>query len=338
MDSGKDSSNYLPPSTLKKIYFFLGLGIFVFILILNIIYLVNNQPTPFEKYISSTKSLYVKDYVDRGIFLNFTDAHNFTKVYFYIGSIKSHYSLLEKGQYFNHGDIKNLSIVLDQIKERGKEVVPLIYLNEDNYDDFSDYENITNVCSALKGKFNSLLLDLEPTSNSSYEKLLKTYDDCRKYISVSAILLSNWNEVKMKDIQSFFTDSDFYKKFKDCDTLIDAIMEVTDYTIFKASSNQYKKVDSLLEDFDKIREKHTNNIAIPILDMDHNSGESGLYQRYNESNDEFFKYFVKVSEKYKGVAIYDFYVWYMDLYCLHLFQKKIYYSGKPFNCTEEKKF
>ena len=225
---------------------------------------------------------------------------------------------------------------MDQIKERGKEVVPLIYLNEDNYDDFSDYENITNVCSALKGKFNSLLLDLEPTSNSNFEKLLRVYENCVKHIKVSAMILSEWRTITMQELESFFISSDYYKKFQHCDTIVDAIMEVTNYTIFKASSNKYEEVDSLLEDFDKIREKHTNNIAIPILDMDRNSGESGLYQRYNESNDEFFKYFVKVSEKYKGVAINDFLLWYKDLYCLNLFQDKIYYSGKPFNCTKKK--
>lgn len=334
MDSEKDSSNYLPPSTLKKIYFFLGLGIFVFILILNIIYLVNNQPTPFENYISSTKSLYVKDYVDGDIFINFTDAHNFTKVYFYIGSIKSHYSKLVNGEVFEHGNY-NFSYLFEQLKKKGKEVVPFIYLNEDYDEEFSGYENIPNVCEALKHNFTTLLLDIEPPEKSYFEKLLGVYENCVKHIKVSAMILSEWRTITMQELQSFFISSDYYKKFQHCDTIVDAIMEVTNYTIFKASSNKYEEVDSLLEDFDKIREKHTNNIAIPILDMDQNNEESGLYQRYNESNDEFFKYFVKVSEKYKGVAINDFLLWYKDLYCLLLFQNKIYYSGKPFNCTKK---
>jgi len=332
MEYREESNNDLSKSQLKKIYFFIGLLIFIFILIITIIYLINNLPTSFDLYISSAKFLYVRYYIDGNNLINFLNDHNFSKIYFYVGNIQSHYSLLEKGEFFNHGNEK-LSNLFDRIKAKYKEVVPFIYLNDDN-DDFSNIENIPKVCAAFKDNFTTLLLDLEPTEALNFEKLLKTYKNCTQYINVSAILLSDWLNVKMKDLQSSFTDSDFYNQFQNCDTLIDAIMEVTNYTIFKAYSNQYEKIDALLEEFDNIRQKHSSNVATPILEMDPNDDENGLFPIYKKDKNEFFEYFVKVAETFNETGIHDYLVWYNDLYCQNLYYNLTYYNGTPIDCNK----
>ena len=69
----------------------------------------------------------------------------------------------------------------------------------------------------------------------------------------------------MSDLESFFTSVDYYKQFKDCETFIDVIMIVTDYTDLIAYSDNYNNINSFLDKFETIRKKHTSNIAKSYL-------------------------------------------------------------------------
>jgi len=76
------------------------------------------------------------------------------------------------------------------------------------------------------------------------------YEECRKYIKTSAILKPGWLNLKMSSLESYFTSADYFKQFKDCETFIDAVMTVTDFSDLMAYSNIYSIVDGFLDKYE----------------------------------------------------------------------------------------
>ena len=345
-----DSKMPIKPRNAKKTYLFIGIGAAVAFSVIAIIFVVvlftgkgnvNKEEekyipkTPFESYIYSKKALYVWDYYNGQNFIQFLTDHNFSKIYFYIGCLGGDYENLINQEFVNTGDSYPKELI-KKIIEKKIEVDLLIYLNDDP-NDFANIENMPNIAKALGElqktlKFNALHFYIVPENEKNYEALLKMYEDCRKYIKVSAILRQEWLNVTMTELESNFTSSDYYKKFKDCDTYADAIMTVTDSTDLLVNSNTYDGVDSILKQYDAIRERHPSNIAKPILKLDPAKTNEGLILRYNDDKDKFFNYFVNVSKRYDGATINQYLDWYQDLYCERPHRFFSYYFGTPKDC------
>ena len=113
-------------------------------------------------------------------------------------------------------------------------------------------------------KFKALHFDVEPTSASTYPKLLKMYENARKYVPVSAILKPGWLYKAMEDVKGQF-DEDYYAKFKNCETLVDAIMTVSDYSDLMAYDYRYSTIERFLNDYEIIKERHPEHEAKPVL-------------------------------------------------------------------------
>ena len=158
------------------------------------------------------------------------------------------------------------------------------------------------------------------------------YEDSRKYIKVSAILKPAWLSKTMSSLASYFSSADYYKKFKDCETYVDAIMTVTDYSDVMAYSNKYEIVDTFLEKYDTIRKRHNSHIARPVLELDPKANDDSTYYRYEEDQNTFFNYFVSVSKRFDGATIHQYTAWYKDLYCDEVKKDSSYYFGGPKKC------
>lgn len=339
----------------KRTYIFIGAGAFLLILIIIIIAASSGSSessgsssttdndskkedvikTPFQSYLDTKKYLYVWDYFNAENFIKFVTDHKFSKIYLYVGCIEWNLGELLKGELYNTGDIEPKELIKKLIA-KNIEVELCIYLN-DGVNDFSNVERVPEVAKALAEvqktiKFTALHFDVEPSSAKNYEALLHMFEDCRKYIKVSAILKPKWLNDKMSDLESFFTSADYYKKFKDCDTFIDAIMTVTDYTDLMAYANTYNGVDNFLNKYETIRKRHNSNIAKPVLELDPKITEEGLHPRYKEDKDKFFNYLNDVSKRFDGVTIHQYQVWYKDLYCDDPKKVTSYYFGTPKEC------
>ena len=319
---------------LRRIYTFIGLGIFTFNLILIIIYMCNNdeESLAFENYLKSKKSLYVWGYIKADNFIKFLIDHNFSKIYLYVGCIQWDLDKLKSGNFYNTGDIEPKEL-LKTLNENNIEVYLSICLN-DEVDNFTNVEKILEVCQTLGDlqetlNFTALHLELIPNNASNFEQILQIYESCTQFISVSASLKESWLNVKMPELKNAFTSEDFYEKFKDCETFIDAIMTVTNYTAIMAYSNTYEGVDNILEQFDIIRKRHHSNIATPILEINDKISD-GLFLKYIENKAHFFHYFTNMTKKFNEVTIHCYEPWYRDLYCKNPNEK--YISGRPKNC------
>lgn len=352
-----DLKETLTTPSRKRTHIFLGIGVFLIILIIIIIICVatsgnnssetdidinnnnNNKEdekkSPFQSYIDSKKYLYVWKYPNADNLINFLVDHKYSKIYLYVGCVEWNIEQLIKGELYSPGDI-DAKILINRLIEKNIEVELCIYLN-DSPNNFENVDKMPEIAKALAElqktlKFTALHFDVEPSSNGNLEALLHMYEDCRKYIKVSAILKPAWLNKKMSDLESVFTSADYYKQFKDCETFIDAIMTVTDYTDLMAYSNNYNNVNSFLDKFETIRKRHTSNIAKPVLEFDPKIVDEGLYLRYKEDKDKFFNYFVNVSKQFDGVTMHQYQVWYQDLYCEEPLKESTYYFGTPKEC------
>ena len=327
-------SNYFPAKKLQKIYFLIGLGIFIIFVAINIIYIENNNKTSFELYLKSKKFLYIKEYSSAEKLIKFLKDHNFSKIYLFVGSMKTQFPKIksDNNQLYNHGDM-DIFKFKNILEENKIELVPFITLNdEEDYDNFQFFGAIPEVCDIMsKLDFSTILLDLEPTQKTNFEVLLKTYENCGRYIKVSAILLSNWLNIKMSDLKNDIS-SGFYRRFQNYETFIDAILSITDYSVLKVNSSQYNTVNSILQEFDIIRKRHKSNKVTTILGIDPNHNETDLILRSNKDKDKFFDFFVKVTKKFSEVTINNYQWWYKDLYCEDPDTNITYYFGPPKDC------
>jgi hypothetical protein len=353
MECLSDLKNTLSTPSRKRTHIFLGIGIFLIVLIIIIICVAasggkkedkESNPsspeegdiegkTPFDYYLNSKKYLYVWSYPNAENLIKFLVDHKYSKIYLYIGCIEWNLDQLIKGEFYNSGDIDAKELI-KRLISLNIEVEPCIYIN-DNPNDFTNIDKAPEIAKALAEvqkslKFTALHFDVEPQHNENLEALLKMYEECRKYIKVSAILKPGWLNKEMSSLESSFTSADYYKKFKDCETFIDAVMTVTDYSDLMAYSNTYSTIDAFLDKYETIRKRHTSNIAKPVLELDPAADDDSTYQRYKEDQDNFFNYFVNVSKKFDGVTIHHYTSWYQDLYCEKADSN--YYFGKPKKC------
>jgi hypothetical protein len=152
---------------------------------------------------------------------------------------------------------------------------------------------------------------------------------------VSAILRPFWLRIKMEDLKSYFNDKNFYNNFNDCETLVDAIMKVTNFTDLMAYNNDYEVVNGYMETLKTIASRHPDNEAKNVIEI---SGRSDveetdtLNKRFLEDNDKFFNFVYDSSKKYGGITIHYYEAWYETLYCIWPNINKPYDGGKPKKC------
>lgn len=352
MECFSDLKKTLSTPSKKRTHIFIGIAIFLLILIIIIICVAasggkkeedskQGSPeedgidgkTPFDNYLNAKKYLYVWSYPKAENLIKFLVDHKYSKIYLYVGCIEWNYDNLIKGEFYNSGD-KDAKELINKLISLNIEVELCIYLNDDP-NDFSNVDKVPEIAKALAEvqktlKFTALHFDVEPQYNKDLEALLKMYEECRKYIKTSAILKPGWLNIKMSSLESSFTSADYYKKFKDCETFIDAIMTVTDFSDLMAYSNTYTIIDNFLDKFETIRKRHNSHIAKPVLELNPEANEDSTYQRYKDDKDNFFNYFVNVSTKFDGVTIHHYTSWYEDLYCDK--SDSTYYFGNPKDC------
>ena len=295
---------------------------------------ISSTKTAFENYIQTKKYLYVWNYPNTQNFLKFVLDHNFSRVYLYCGCIEWDYDKLSQGNFYNPGDTDTKELIQTLIS-KNIEVEIAIYLN-DSPNDFSNVEKVEQVAKAMGElqktlKFKALHFDVEPTTSSTYESLLKMYENARQYVPVSAILKPGWLYKKMEEVKGKF-DEEYYEKFKDCDTLVDAIMTVTDFSDLMAYDKRYSTIERFLEEYDIIRNRHPNHEAKPVLELDPNIVEEGIAAEFKANNAKFFEFLEKVSNQFDGVTIHNYRAWNLDLYCFKPTIDSIYYFGEPKEC------
>ena len=290
--------------------------------------------TQFETYLQTKKYLYVWNYPNSQNFLKFVEDHHFSRVYLYCGCIEWDYDNLSQGKLYNAGnsDAKEL---IETLISKNIEVEIAIYLN-DSPNDFTNYEKVENVAKAMGQlqktlKFKALHFDVEPSNTINFEKLLRMYESARKYVPVSAILKPGWLYKNMVDVKSKF-DEDYYEQFKNCETFVDAIMTVTDYSDLMAYDYRYSTIQRFLNDYEAIKGRHPGHEAKPVLELDPNIVEEGIAGEFNNDNDKFFEFLESVSNQFDGVTIHNYKSWNLDLYCFKPTVDSEYYFGEPKKC------
>ena len=308
------------------------------ILLLFIIYFSSiitlSSKSPFEAYLQTKKYLYVWSYPNSDNFVKFVTQHNFTRVYLYCGCIEWDYDKLSKGNLYDSGD-KDAKLLIQELLSKNIEVEIAIYLN-DSPNDFSNVEKMEDVAKAMGElqktlKFKALHFDVEPSSASVYPKLLQMYENARKYVPVSAILKPGWLYKQLEDVKGKF-DEDYYAKFQQCETLVDAIMLVSDYSELMAYDYRYSTIERFLNDYDVIRKRHPSHEGKPVLELDPNIVEEGISAEFKKDNTKFFEFLENVSKKFDGVTIHNYKSWNLDLYCFKPSSNSEYYFGEPKQC------
>ena len=180
-------------------------------------------------------------------------------------------------------------------------------------------------------KFKALHFDVEPSNTSNYQSLLKMYENARKYLPVSAILKPGWLNKNMVDLKNKF-DQEYFEKFKNCETFIDAIMTVSDFSDLMAYSNSYSTIERFLNKYDEIRKRHPEHEAKPVIELDPNIIEDGISQEFKKDNGKFFDFLKKVSNQFDGITIHNYIAWNLDLYCFKPTKDSEYYFGEPKSC------
>ena len=307
-----------------------------YILIIILCYNIANIKalSSFESYLQTKKYLYVWSYPNSENFIKFVLDHKFSRVYIYVGCIEWDYDNLSKGNFYNSGnsDAKEL---IQTLISKNIEVEPVIYLN-DSPNDFSNVEKMESVAKAMGElqktlKFKALHFDVEPSNTSNYQSLLKMYENARKYLPVSAILKPGWLNKNMVDLKNKF-DQEYFEKFKNCETFIDAIMTVTDFSDLMAYSNSYSTIERFLNKYDEIRKRHPEHEAKPVIELDPNIIEDGISQEFKKDNGKFFDFLKKVSNQFDGITIHNYIAWNLDLYCFKPTKDSEYYFGEPKSC------
>ena len=288
-----------------------------------------------DLYLKTKKYLYVWGYPKTENFLNFVKDHNFSRVYLYIGCVQWDINDLIQGNFHNAGETDAKELI-QSLLDMGVEVEPTMYLN-DGPNNFANVDKVEDVAKAMATlqktlKFKALHFDVEPSSTGNYEALLKMYETARKYLKVSAILKPGWLNQKMESLEKKFTSSEYFAKFKDCETFIDALMMVTDYSDLMAYSNTYEGINNFLDKYEVIKNRHPDHEAKPVIELDPSITNDGIYAKYKEDHDTFFNFLNQVSERFDGITIHQYQVWAKDLYCEEQKKYTEYYFGEPKEC------
>ena len=298
--------------------------------------------TAWEKYIKAEKYLYIWEYYTPEYILKLCQDHNFSRVYLSIGCIETFWdSYYSKGIFPESGEIGLLDYetFIKKLNNIGVEVELVTFLGSDpnNFNNIDRVSIIANMVKDLSKKvqIKALHFDQETGNKNSYENLLRMYIKISEIFPSSAILRPFWLNIKMKDLKSYFTDESFYNYFNDCETLVDAIMKVTNYTDLMAYSEDYEVVKGYMEKLKIIASRHPDNEAKNVIEISGGSGvpeEDTLHQRFLEDNDKFFNFVYNSSKTYGGITIHYYETWYETLYCNWPNIKYAYDGGKPKKC------
>ena len=308
------------------------------ILLACIVFLTSNialsNQANFQTYLDTKKSLYVWKYPNAQNFIKFVLDHKFYRVYLFCGSIGGDYKLLVDGNLHSFGDTEAKEVI-QTLMSHGVEVEIALYLNDDP-NDFSNAKKFKAVAKGMKKlrkklKFKAVHFDMEPGKPEVYQALLKAYETVKKYVPVSAIIRPGWLRQRMSDLRPYFTP-EYFQKFADCETFVDAIMKVTDYSDLMAYDRRYSTVERFLREYDTIRKRHPKHVAKPCLELDPKIVEEGLAQEFKNDNNKFYEFLNKVSKQFDGVTIHHYTDWYLDLYCYSPTVDSEYSRGEARRC------
>ena len=298
--------------------------------------------TPWEKYIKAEKYLYIWEYYTPEYILKLCQEHNFSRVYLSIGCIETFWDdYYSKGVFPASGEIGSCDYetFIKKLNDINVEVELVTFLGGDP-EDFSEIDRVATVSNLVKKlsnkvKIKAIHFDQEPGDEYSYEQLLRMYIKSNEIFPTSAILRPFWLRYKMSDLKPYFSDTDFYNSFNDCETLVDAIMKVTKFTDLMAYNQDYTVVTGYMEKLKTIASRHPDNEAKNVIEI---SGEDGvpeddtLHQRFLEDKDKFFNFVYDSSKKYGGITIHYYETWYKTLYCVWPDINTPYDGGQPKNC------
>jgi hypothetical protein len=287
-----------------------------------------------QTYLDTKKSLYVWDYFNSNNFLKFVLEHHFYRVYIFCGSVDGDYDKLVNGNLRKGGDVEAREIIQTLINN-GVEVEIALYLNDDP-NDFSGSYKFREVAKGLARlrrhlPFKAVHFDMEPGNPRVYPELIRAYETVREFVPVSAIIRPGWLYQRMADLRQYF-DPGYYQRFADCETLVDAIMKVSDFSDLMAYDRRYSTVERFLRDYDRIRQRHRGHIAKPCLELDPKIVEEGLAAEFKRDNNRFYEFLNKVSRQFDGVTIHHYKDWYFDLYCYYPSLTSEYSRGEARRC------
>ena len=297
--------------------------------------------TAWEKYKKAEKYLYIWEYYTPDYIIKMCQDHHFTRVYLSIGCIATFWDdYYSKGQFPAKDEIGSLDYetFIRKLNEINVEVELVTFLDGDG-NDFSNVERVDKVANLVKKlseKVRIKALHFDQECSENFESLLKMYIRVNKIFPVSAILRPYWLRLKMENIKNQFSDKTFFDSFSDCETLVDALMEVAPYTDLMAYNQKYEIVEGYMEKLKTIASRHPNNEAKNIIEISGKSGvpeDDTLHQRYLEDKDKFFNFVYNMSKKYNGITIHYYEVWYETLYCIWPTINKQYDGGEPKNCN-----
>ena len=345
----EEKSNYLCKKSIRN-YIILILSIIVLIAIIVVISVVlsqssssDNPPlTPWEKYKKAEKYLYIWEYFTPDYILSMCKEHHFTRVYLSIGCIETFWDkYYSKGIFPIPDEIGSIDYetFIKQLNDINVEVELVTFLAKDG-DDFTNVERVDTVAKMVKElskkvKIKALHFDQE-CSRDSIEALLNMYIRANNIFPVSAIIRPSWLSSRLSPYQEKFTNQTFYELFKDCYTIVDALMKITNYTDLMAYDENYTVVNNYMEKLKTIASRHPNNEAKNIIEIGWGSNvpvDETLHQRYLEDKDKLFNFIYDMAEKYNGITIHYYERWYQSLYCSWPDISKPYDGGEPKECA-----
>ena len=295
-----------------------------------------------NKYKSAEKYLYIWEYFTPDYILQLCQDHNFTRVYLSIGCIEVYWDkYYSKYEFPGIGEIGSLDYetFIKKLNKINVEVELVTYLARDG-DNFKDVNRIITVANMVKDlskkvKIKALHFDQECADYESFENLLHMYETSNSIFPTSAILDWIWLDLEMADLGQYFIDKSYYKKFIDCETLVDALMIVTTYTDLMAYNQDYNIVREYMEKLKIISSRHPDKEAKNIIEISGRPDipeEVTLNKRYLEDKDTFFEFIYESSKKYGGITIHYFEAWYETLYCNWPDFDIPYNGGYPEDC------
>ena len=298
--------------------------------------------TPWQKYIKAEKYLYIWEYYTPDFILRMCKDHHFTRVYLSIGCIATFWdSYYSHGEFPASGEIGSLDYetFIKKLNDINVEVELVTFLDR-NPNDFSNMERAVTVAKMVKElskrvKIKALHFDQETGQNESYENLLKMYIKVNKIFPASAILRPFWLNLKMNTLKKSFKNRKFFRRFSECETLVDAIMKVTKFTDLMAYNENYNTVNTYMSKLKTIAKRHPDNEAKNVIEISGGDGvpaEDTLYQRYMEDKDKLFTFIYDSSKKYGAINIHYFETWYQLLYCVWPRLNIPYEGGQPKEC------
>ena len=264
------------------------------------------------------------------------------RVYLSIGCIEVYWDeYYSKYKFPGENEIGSLDYesFIKKLNDINVEVELVTYLAKsgDNFKDVNRTITVANMVKDLsrKVKIKALHFDQECADYESFENLLHMYENVNSIFPTSAILDWIWLDLKMEDLGRYFTDQNYYQKFRNCETLVDAIMTVTTYTDLMAYNQDYNILREYMEKLKIISSRHPENEAKNIIEISGRPDipeEVTLNKRYLEDKDKFFEFVYESSKKYGGITIHYFEAWYETLYCVWPNYRYAYDGGQPKSC------